>query len=209
MILLGINCGFGNSRLRHAADVGTRPERRLGRITRARKPPSSGVARCGPKPIRGTQGGNRRAARAPKLAEHEDLVFVTKYGAPVGERHRRQPGDERISQAARNAQASSARARLLRSAAHVRDDRRRFARSSGGQSHHGPRRRSRWRRRTASTSTTSGCGSCHPRSQVAVSETEGKIKFELPGVGSSHATGRVASGTTGARGWSSAESGAA
>ena len=47
-----------------------------------------------------------------------------------------------------------------------------------------------------------------PRSPVAVSKTEGKVEFELPGVGSSHATGRVASGTTGVRGWSSAESGA-
>ena len=80
MILLGINCGFGN------ADCGTLPlsavDLKAGWIDYAR--PKTGVQRrcpLWPETVRAlkTALANRPD---PKSADHADLVFITKYGRP-------------------------------------------------------------------------------------------------------------------------------
>ncbi len=84
MILLGVNCGFGN------ADVGTLPLSALdldgGWVDYPR--PKTGVPRrapCGRRPSRHS-AGRSPPGRAPKDAAHAGLVFVTKQGGTGGNR---------------------------------------------------------------------------------------------------------------------------
>ena len=80
MILLGINCGFGNSRLRQPAAVRPRPRRRHDRLPAAEDrhpPPLPSVAGDG----RRAPGGAGRPRPDPKNAADAGLVFLTRVRA--------------------------------------------------------------------------------------------------------------------------------
>ena len=140
MILLGINCGFGNS------DVGKLPNQRWtsdadGFISPAE---NSVDRRCPlwPETIAAIQGCNCRSDRRQRIAESRQVGIHHEVWRAVGEGYSRQSGRQGISQAAGRHKAASTGPRVLSLAAHLRDDRRRVAGPGGGRSHHGPRRQS-------------------------------------------------------------------
>src|SRR5262249_3164538 len=80
MLLLGINCGYGN------ADCGALPQRAVdleGRRIDSPRPKTGIPRRCPLWPETVAAIRESLASRpGPKKAEHADLVFVTKYGQP-------------------------------------------------------------------------------------------------------------------------------
>ncbi len=171
MILLGINCGFGNH------DCGTLPKSAVNLKTgwvSFPRPKTAIERRCPlwPETIKAIREAMAQRPKA-KQREHDDLVFVTKYGQPwskdtstnpVSQEFRKLMDaiDREAAKAAKTTEIEttenlSLRSGILRPAAHLRNNRWRIARPSRRQPYHGPRRLRAW---LASTESGSAMNSC-------------------------------------------------
>ena len=114
MILLGVNCGFGNH------DCGTLPLSALdlkGGWINYPRPKTAIERRCPlwPETVAALREAIDRRAATPKDPAHERLVFITKYGGSWAKDTPRQSASAQgDAEAARQAEAAPARAGVLR-----------------------------------------------------------------------------------------------
>ena len=117
MILLGVNCGFGNS------DVGSltfgaldlRPD---GLLIPARKPPSCGAVHFGKKQSQAPKAAIK-VRPAPKDEAHDQLVFITRIGQPWSKDAADSPISKEIAKLLARARLRSTRPELLRTSPHI------------------------------------------------------------------------------------------
>ena len=98
MILLGINCGFGNHDCRYATQECLGPGRRLGELSSTENVNRATVPAVA-RDYRGDAGGDQHSDPRPKDREHDDLVFITKYGGPWAKETSDNPVSQRVPQA--------------------------------------------------------------------------------------------------------------